>query len=144
MSIKVSPGFVSEDMGTLLLKAALTPLVATSAFSLNVSLSFINQPKIPAINRLFLTTLQFCHVHNSTDAVSLLHGIEGVVHLAEGLAVGDELVNLEGAAHVVGNEVVHLRTALDTTKGTSLPHTSSDQLESYTEHVSNLESRNPH
>jgi hypothetical protein len=38
----------------------------------------------------------------------MLHGFESRVHLAQGLAVGDELINLQGAAHVVTDEAREL------------------------------------
>jgi hypothetical protein len=46
------------------------------------------------------------------------------------LSVGDELVDLELAVHVVVNEVGKLGATLNTTEGTSLPDTASDELES--------------
>ena len=88
---------------------------------------FIHQP--PFI--LYLATLHRPHINNSTDAVALLHGIESVVDLTQVLSVGDELVDLEVALHVVGDKVVHLRATLDATKGATLPHTTSDELECY-------------
>ena len=45
--------------------------------------------------------------------------------------MGDELVNLEVAIHVVGDEAGQLGAALDTTEGAALPYTSGDELESY-------------
>jgi hypothetical protein len=73
--------------------------------------------------------LELLHVDDSTDAVALLHCVESVVDLAESLAVGDEFVNLEVTLLVVGNEVVQLRTALDTTESASSPHSASNKLE---------------
>lgn len=69
------------------------------------------------------------HVNDGTDAVSLLHRLEGVVDLTKHLAVSDELVDLERAVLVVGDEAVHLRATLDTTESASPPHTTSDKLE---------------
>lgn len=43
--------------------------------------------------------------------------------------MGDELVDLEVALQVVGDEVVHLRATLDTTESASLPHTTGNELE---------------
>lgn len=43
--------------------------------------------------------------------------------------MGDELVNLEVAVHVVGDESGELCTALDTTEGASFPDTAGDELE---------------
>jgi hypothetical protein len=73
--------------------------------------------------------IELLHVDDSTDAVTLLHCLEGVVDLAESLAVGDELVNLKVTLLVIGNEVVQLGTALDTTESTSSPHSASNKLE---------------
>lgn len=44
--------------------------------------------------------------------------------------MGDELVDLEVALHVVGDKAGELSTALDTAEGASLPYTSGDELES--------------
>jgi hypothetical protein len=43
--------------------------------------------------------------------------------------VGDELVHLELALQVVVHKTGELGATLDATKGTSLPHTTGDQLE---------------
>ena len=43
--------------------------------------------------------------------------------------MGDELVDLEITLLVVGNELVQLRTALDTTESTSSPHSAGNKLE---------------
>jgi len=69
------------------------------------------------------------HVDDAADAVTGLHVLEGGVDLVERLSVGDELIDLELASHVVVNEVGKLGTALDTTEGTSLPDATSDELE---------------
>lgn len=70
------------------------------------------------------------HIDDGTDAVALLHRLESVVDLAESLAVGDELVDLEITLLVVGDKVVQLRAALDTTECTSSPHSAGNKLES--------------
>lgn len=72
------------------------------------------------------------HIDNSTDAVTLLHCLKGAVDLAKVVAVCDELINLEVALLVIGDEVVQLRAALDTTESTSSPHSASNKLECYT------------
>jgi hypothetical protein len=43
--------------------------------------------------------------------------------------VGDELVDLQLALHVVVDQVGKLSAALDATEGTTLPHTAGDKLE---------------
>lgn len=76
-----------------------------------------------------LLRLQLAHVHDGTDAVAGLHRLESVVHLAESLAVGDELVDLEGTLLVVGDEVAHLGAALDAAEGAAPPDAAGDELE---------------
>ena len=58
-----------------------------------------------------------------------MHIVESLVDLAERLSVGDELVDLELAAHVVVDKAAHLAAALDTTESAPLPYTSGDELE---------------
>ena len=106
----------------------------------NQSRSFhLNQAvSAPSIIVISLDGFRFCsypfrlllHVDDTANAVTSLHVLEGGVDLVEGLSVGDELVNLELAVHVVINEVGKLGATLDTTEGTSLPDTTSDELES--------------
>lgn len=55
--------------------------------------------------------------------------MEGLVDTAERLAVGNELINLKLAGHVVVNKVGKLGAALDTTERAALPDTASDELE---------------
>ena len=43
--------------------------------------------------------------------------------------MGDELVHLEPALLVVGDEALHLRAALDAAEGATLPYATGDQLE---------------
>jgi hypothetical protein len=45
--------------------------------------------------------------------------------------VGDELVNLEVAIHVVGDKAGKLSAALDTAESATLPDTAGDELECY-------------
>lgn len=73
--------------------------------------------------------LQLAHVYNGTDAVARLHRFESGVDLAEGVSVGDELVDLERSLEVVADQVAHLRATLDATKGTALPDAASYKLE---------------
>lgn len=72
------------------------------------------------------------HVHDATNAVALLHLFEGCVDGRQRLTVGDELIHLELAVQVVVHETGQLSAALNTTKSTSLPHTTGNQLEGYT------------
>lgn len=69
------------------------------------------------------------HVDHGSDAVALLHRVEGLVHLAEGLAVGDELVDLEVALDVVLDEAGQLGAALDAAEGATPPNAAGDELE---------------
>ena len=69
------------------------------------------------------------HVDDAANAVTCLHVAKGLVDLVEGLAVSNELVDLEVALEVVGHKAGQLRAALDTTKSTALPYTASDELE---------------
>lgn len=43
--------------------------------------------------------------------------------------MSDELIHLERAAEVVGDEALHLGAALDASKGAALPHAAGDELE---------------
>jgi hypothetical protein len=79
---------------------------------------------------LIVCLVALAHVDDAADAVTSLHVLEGGVDLVERLSVGDELVDLELAGHVVIDEVGKLSAALDTTEGTSLPDTTGDELES--------------
>jgi hypothetical protein len=79
---------------------------------------------------LIVRLVALAHVDDAADAVTSLHVLEGGVDLVEGLSVGDELVDLELAVHVVVDEVGKLSAALDTTESTSLPDTTGDELES--------------
>jgi hypothetical protein len=85
----------------------------------------------PSYHSSHLPTLRSTrpHIHNAADAVSLLHIVKGLVDLRQRLAVSDELVHLELAVHVVGNQVRQLRAALDATERAALPHAARDELE---------------
>ena len=80
---------------------------------------------------LDIRLVELAHVDDAADAVTGLHVLEGGVDLVEGLSVGNELVDLELAVHVVVNKVGKLGATLDTTEGTSFPDTTSNKLESY-------------
>ena len=69
------------------------------------------------------------HIHDTTHTVALLHLLKGSVDGRQRLAVSDELVHLELAIEVVVHQPRQLCATLDATKGTALPHTTSDQLE---------------
>lgn len=79
---------------------------------------------------LIVRLVALVHVDDAADAVTSLHVLEGGVDLVERLSVGDELVDLELAVHVVVDEVRELSAALDTTESTSLPDTTGNELES--------------
>ena len=80
---------------------------------------------------LIVRLVALVHVDDAADAVTSLHVLEGSVDLVERLSVGDELVNLELAVHVVVDEVRELSAALDTTECTTFPDTAGDELECY-------------
>ena len=73
--------------------------------------------------------LELAHVNNAANALAGVHVVEGLVDAAERLTVGDELVDLQLALHVVVDQVGELRAALDTAESTALPHTAGDELE---------------
>lgn len=75
------------------------------------------------------SVLQHSHVHNSADAVSRLHDLEGLVDTRQRLAVGDKLVHPELAVEVVLDKAGQLRAALDAAKGAAFPDTAGDELE---------------
>lgn len=81
----------------------------------------------PSVSNCHL--LRLPHVDNATDAIASLHVTECLVDLVQWLSVGDEFVDLQLAGHVVVNEVRELSAALDTTEGTTLPYTASNELE---------------
>lgn len=69
------------------------------------------------------------HIHHSTNAVTLLHLVEGIVDTSQGLAVGDELVDLELTIEVVIYQARELRATLDTAEGAASPYTTRHELE---------------
>ena len=73
--------------------------------------------------------LKLAHVNDTANALARVHVVEGLVDAAERLAVGDELVNLQLAGHVVVNQVGKLSAALDTTESAALPDAAGDELE---------------
>lgn len=79
---------------------------------------------------LIALLFKLAHVDDATDAVARVHVVESLVDAAERLAVGDELVDLQLAGHVVVDQVGELRAALDATEGAALPHAAGDELES--------------
>jgi hypothetical protein len=54
-----------------------------------------------------------------------------LVNLVNGLSVGNELVDLEVAVHVVGHQARKLSAALDTAKGAAFPDAAGDELEGW-------------
>jgi hypothetical protein len=93
--------------------------------------------KSPTSPNAFCIILQprFCtgqllpHVHNASNAVARLHVSECLVDLVERLAVRDELVHLEVASHVVGDEVRELGAALYTAESAAFPDAAGNELE---------------
>jgi hypothetical protein len=73
------------------------------------------------------------HVDDAANAVAGLHVAKGLVDLVEGLAVRDELVDLEVTLHVVGDEAGQLRAALDAAEGAAFPYAARDELEGWEE-----------
>ena len=57
------------------------------------------------------------HVDHRSDAVPGLHRLERVIDAREGLAVGDEFVNLELALQIVVDEARELGATLDAAEG---------------------------
>jgi hypothetical protein len=80
----------------------------------------------PALDR---TLLELAHINNAADAVARVHVVESLVDAAERLAVGDELVDLQLAGHIVVDEVRELRAALDAAESAALPYAAGDELE---------------
>jgi hypothetical protein len=72
------------------------------------------------LNPMLDHPLSVLHVHDTSDAISLLHILKRIIDVFKGLAVRDELVHLELALHVVVNQVGQLGAAFDSAKGTSL------------------------
>lgn len=70
-------------------------------------------------------------VNDTADAVAGLHRLESGVDLVQVLAVSNELVDLESALEVVGNQAGKLGSALNTTESATLPYTTGDELECY-------------
>jgi hypothetical protein len=73
--------------------------------------------------------LKLAHVNNAADAVARVHVVESLVDAGERLAVGDELVDLQLAGHVVVDKIGELRAALDAAESAALPYTAGDELE---------------
>lgn len=69
------------------------------------------------------------HGDHTAHTVTSLHVLEGLVDLVQGLAVGDELIDLELAVKVVLNEARELAAALDAAERAALPNATGDQLE---------------
>lgn len=73
--------------------------------------------------------LDLPHVNHASNAITSVHVVEGLVDAREVLSVGDELVDLQLAAHVVVDEAAHLTATLDTAESAALPHAAGDELE---------------
>ena len=65
------------------------------------------------------------HVDYTSNTISLLHCLKSSIDLWKRLPVGDELVDLELALHVIINQVRELGATLDSAKGTALETVSS-------------------
>jgi len=70
------------------------------------------------------------HGQDSTNAIALLHDVEGLIDLGQRLAVRNELVDLEPALEVIFDKIGKLAAALDAAEGTALPYATRDELES--------------
>lgn len=95
-------------------------------FSLFFGETYYVSAQIPMLRS---TTLNLTHIDNASNAVTSMHVMERLIDAAKVLSVGDELINLELAVHVVVDQAAHLAAALDTTEGTALPHASGNELE---------------
>lgn len=73
--------------------------------------------------------LKLAHIDDATNALARVHVVEGLVDAAERLAVGDKLVDLQLAGHVIVDQVGKLSAALDTAESAALPYTAGDELE---------------
>jgi len=73
--------------------------------------------------------LSLPHIDNAADAITLLHIVECGSDVVERLAVGDELINLQLALHVIVDQVGKLGASFDTTESTTPPDTAGDELE---------------
>jgi hypothetical protein len=71
------------------------------------------------------------HINHAPNAVSIMHIVEGLINTAEVLTMRDELVDLELAVHVVGDETRHLCAALHAAESAAFPSATSDKLEGY-------------
>src|SRR5699024_8100485 len=63
------------------------------------------------------------------NGLAFVQQVEGLVDLFERQVVGDEVVDVEGAVHVVVDIAGQLAAALDATKRRAAPDTTGDQLE---------------
>ena len=74
------------------------------------------------------TPLDLPHVNDTPNAASIMHIVERLVDARQVLAVGNELVNLQLAIHVILDKAAHLRATLDTAESAALPDTAGDEL----------------
>src|SRR5690606_460320 len=68
-------------------------------------------------------------MQNRANALAFMEQIKGLVDLIERHVVGDELINLDLAAHVLFHVARQLAAALHSTKSRALPDPSGHQLE---------------
>ena len=73
--------------------------------------------------------LNIPHIDNATNAITLFHVVESRGNLSKGLAVGDELIDLQLAVQVVIDQARQLAATFDTTESTTFPNTTSNKLE---------------
>mmetsp|Transcript_28914 Transcript_28914/g.51691 ORF Transcript_28914/g.51691 Transcript_28914/m.51691 type:complete len:263 (+) Transcript_28914:360-1148(+) len=66
---------------------------------------------------------------NGTQGLPLVHQLKGIIDLVKGHAMGDVVVQLGPAPHVLLDQLRHLDAALVAAKRGALPHTASHQLE---------------
>jgi hypothetical protein len=96
-------------------------------YSRYYSVTFINVHAIKVLHPTSLPLLGMIHkflllshVNNTADAITLLHIVESLVYVCEWLPVGDKLVDLQLARHVIIDQVRKLAATLNSAKGTSL------------------------
>jgi len=94
---------------------------------------FPAQRRLSSENYIVLFRLSLSHVHDTTNAITLLHDIKRLVDVLKSLAVRDELIDLQLALQIIINQVWKLAAAFNTAESTALPDAPSDKLECYGE-----------
>ena len=67
--------------------------------------------------------------HHRTNRLPRVHEVEGVIDVAEGHGVGDQVVDVDLAVHVPVDDLRHVGAAFRAAEGRAAPDPSSDQLE---------------